>query len=49
MQKEIKLLEKKKNGLEKLYEKLAGCAYEKKEIVDENEDEDNLDLEWNKY
>jgi hypothetical protein len=45
MQKEIKLLEKKKNGLEKLYEKLAGCAYEKKEIVDENEDEDNLDLE----
>jgi hypothetical protein len=45
MQKEIKLLEKKKNGLEKLYEKLAGCAYEKKEIVDENEDENNLDLE----
>ena len=43
MQKEIKLLEKKKGGLEKLYEKLAGCAYEKKEIVDENED--NLDLE----
>ena len=35
MQKEIKLLEKKKAGLEKMYEKMSGNKYQKEEMVDE--------------
>ena len=35
MQKEIKLLEKRKQKMEKLYEKHCGKKYEKKEMVDE--------------
>lgn len=35
MQKEIKLLEKKKAGMEKMYEKMCGKKYQKEEIVDE--------------
>lgn len=35
MQKEIKLLEKKKAGMEKMYEKMSGKKYQKEEIVDE--------------
>ncbi len=40
MQKEIKLLEKRKAGMEKLYEKMCGKSYTKKEIVDETQNED---------
>jgi len=40
MQKEIKLLEKRKAGIEKLYEKMCGKSYTKKEIVDETQNED---------
>ena len=40
MQKEIKLLEKKKAGIEKLYEKMCGKSYSKKEVVDETQNED---------
>ena len=35
MQKEIKLLEKKKVGMEKMYEKMCGKKYQQAEIVDE--------------
>lgn len=35
LQREVKLLEKKKSTVEKMYEKLSGKAYQKKEIVDE--------------
>lgn len=35
MQKEVKLLEKKEEKLKKMYEKLAGKGYQKKEVVDE--------------
>jgi hypothetical protein len=37
MQKEIKLLEKRKAKMEKIYEKSCGKKYAKKEMVDENE------------
>ena len=40
MQKEIKLLEKKKAKMEKLYEKSCGKKYSKKEMVDETEEVD---------
>jgi len=40
MQKEIKLLEKKKAGMEKLYEKMCGKSYSRKEVVDETQNED---------
>ena len=40
MQREIKLLEKKKAGMEKIYEKMCGTTYTKKEIVDETQNED---------
>jgi hypothetical protein len=40
MQREVKLLEKKKAGMEKMYEKLAGKAYVKTEIVDEADEMD---------
>jgi len=38
MQKEIKLLEKKKAGMEKMYEKMCGKKYQQAEIVDETEE-----------
>jgi hypothetical protein len=41
MQREIKLLEKKKAKMEKLYEKSCGKKYSKKEMVDETEVTDN--------
>lgn len=40
MQKEIKLLEKRKQKMEKLYEKHCGKKYQKKEMVDEVEELD---------
>ena len=40
MQREIKLLEKRKQKMEKLYEKHCGKKYEKKEMVDEMEEVD---------
>jgi len=36
MQKEIKLLEKRKAGMEKMYEKMCGKAYAKSEVIDED-------------
>ncbi len=42
MQKEIKLLEKKKAGMEKMYEKMAGKKYQKTEVVDEADE-----VSWN--
>jgi len=39
MQRAVKELEKKKAGMEKMYEKLSGKAYTKPEIVDETTDE----------
>lgn len=41
MQKEIKLLEKKKAKMEKLYEKSCGKKYQKREMVDETEVAEN--------
>ena len=35
MQKEVKILEKRKAKMEKMYEKMAGKSYQKEEIVDE--------------
>ena len=35
MQKEIKLLEKKNEGMKKMYEKMAGKSYQTPEVVDE--------------
>jgi hypothetical protein len=40
MQKEIKLLEKKKVGMEKMYEKMCGKSYSKKEVVGEEMSEE---------
>jgi hypothetical protein len=37
MQKEVKVLEKRKAKMEKMYEKMCGKKYQKEEIVDENE------------
>ena len=37
MQREIKLLEKRKAKMEKIYEKSSGKKYQKQEMVDENE------------
>ena len=48
MQREIKLLEKKKAGMEKVYEKSCGKAYKRPEMVDEAEDLDEMDAQsWN--
>ena len=48
MQREIKLLEKKKAGMEKVYEKSCGKAYKRQEMVDESEDLDEMDAQsWN--
>ena len=35
MQKEVKILEKRKSKMEKMYEKMCGKKYQKEEIVDE--------------
>lgn len=40
MQKEINLLEKKKAGMEKMYEKMCGKSYSKMEVVDEVTEEE---------
>ena len=45
MQREIKLLEKKKAGMEKIYEKSCGKKYAKKEMVDEANDEAELPMD----
>ena len=37
MQKEVKILEKRKAKMEKMYEKMCGKKYQKQEMVDENE------------
>ena len=42
MQKEIKLLEKRKGKMEKMYEKMAGKKYQKLEVVDEADE-----VDWN--
>jgi len=41
MQKEIKVLEKRKMQMEKLYEKMCGKSYKKPEIVDEDQESSN--------
>lgn len=41
MQKEVKILEKRKAKMEKMYEKMAGKKYQKEEIVDEVETLEN--------
>ena len=38
MQREIKILEKRKAKMEKMYEKMCGKSYKKEEIVDESDD-----------
>ena len=45
MQREIKLLEKKKATMEKIYEKSCGKKYAKKEMVDEVNDESELPMD----
>jgi len=35
MQREIKLLQKRKAKMEKMYEKMSGKSYKKEEVVDE--------------
>ncbi len=45
MQREIKLLEKKKAAMEKIYEKSCGKKYSKKEMVDEVNDEAELPMD----
>ena len=40
MQREIKLLEKRKLQMEKLYEKMCGNKYSPKEVVDEIKNEE---------
>ena len=42
MQKEIKLLEKRKGKMEKMYEKMCGKKYQQKEVVDEMDE-----VSWN--
>ena len=42
MQREIKLLEKRKAGFEKLYEKSCGSKYQKQEIVGEVTEEEEI-------
>ena len=43
MMKEIKLLEKRKGKMEKMYEKMSGKSYKKPEIVDEVEELEEMD------
>ena len=43
MQKEIKLLEKRKGKMEKMYEKMCGKKYRKAEMMDEVEELDEMD------
>ena len=42
MQKEIKLLEKRKGKMEKMYEKMCGKKYQQREVVDEMDE-----VSWN--
>ena len=42
MQREIKLLEKRKAKMEKMYEKMCGKQYQKEEIVDEDVDSETM-------
>lgn len=42
--KEIKLLEKRKSKMEKMYEKMCGKAYQQQEVIDEDEDYTSEDL-----
>ena len=44
MQKEIKLLEKRKGKMEKMYEKMAGKKYQQTEVVDEVNDQAAFDF-----
>ena len=39
LQRAVKLLEKKKAGMEKMYEKMCGKSYQKEEIIDETQEE----------
>ena len=41
MQKEIKLLEKRKDKMEKMYEKMSGKSFAMPQVVGEEEKEDN--------
>jgi len=43
MQKEIKLLEKRKGKMEKMYEKMSGKKYQQAEVVDEAEEVEEMD------
>ncbi len=46
--KEIKLLEKRKGKMEKMYEKMCGKKYQQTEVVDEAEEIDEMDaVSWN--
>jgi len=48
MQKEIKLLEKRKGKMEKMYEKMCGKKYQQTEVVDEAEEIEEMDaVSWN--
>jgi hypothetical protein len=48
MMKEIKLLEKRKGKMEKMYEKMSGKSYKKPEMVDEVEELEEMDaVSWN--
>ena len=48
MMKEIKLLEKRKGKMEKMYEKMSGKKYQQTEVVDEAEEIEEMDaVSWN--
>lgn len=48
MMKEIKLLEKRKGKMEKMYEKMSGKRYQQTEVVDEAEEIEEMDaVSWN--
>ena len=49
MQREIKILEKRKAGMEKIYEKMCGTSYSKKEIVDESDISETPQVKQNPY
>ncbi len=44
MQREIKLLEKRKGKMEKVYEKMTGNRYQQSEVVDEINDQSVFDF-----
>ena len=48
MMKEVKLLEKRRAKMEKMYEKMSGKKYQQTEVVDEAEEIDEMDaVSWN--